>query len=141
MQNQERQTYKQLLFALGNMKKREHSPKVDLLKRGDEYVIRMELPGIDEKDIKIVLKDDRFFLISVNKHKNVQEGDNVIYTECKYGVVTRRVKLPTEISDYEFEFYNGVLLVKCKSVVVQPEPESEVVFGEYNANESWADAV
>lgn len=112
--NKPRLTFKQLLFELNNLKKYQHSPKVDLHERNNSYVIRMELPGLSKEDISIQLRDNQFLLISGNKvDLTSQQDDNTIYKECHFGNFMRRVKVPTHVykNSIKTTMSNGVLVV------------------------------
>lgn len=109
-----RLSFKELLFELNNLKKYQHSPKVDLHERNNSYIIRMELPGLSSKDINVQLRDNQFLLISGNKQNFTnQETDTVIYNECHYGNFMRRVKVPSPVNKNTIKTNtsNGVLVL------------------------------
>lgn len=112
-------SYRDLVFKLNNLENRIHSPKVDLVENGDVYVVKMELPGIDKQHISVKLKDSQFLLVTGTKEEEHTEetqdshGHQIVYKESKYGSITRRVKLPSTISKYNFSLSNGVLQIVC----------------------------
>jgi HSP20 family molecular chaperone IbpA len=140
---------KNLQFELNNLKKRVHSPKVDLYEFDDSFLIVMEFPGILEKDIVIKVIDSQILLVSGFKRETTlpstklsfdrgKEEKKVIYTECKYGSIMRRVKVKSLVeNDFAFKYNNGVLRVtlckkpiqfKCGPDVEEPteEPSAKV---------------
>jgi HSP20 family protein len=114
-----RLTFKELLFELNNLKKHQHSPKVDLHERDNNYVIRMELPGLSDEDVNVQLRDSQFLLISGNKQNlTYQSNDNVIYSECQYGNFMRRVKVPASVNKNSIKKHmsNGVLVLTVEKL-------------------------
>ena len=45
----------------------EHAPKVEVQENGKTYTITVELPGLDQKDVKVLVEDD-VLTISGEKH-------------------------------------------------------------------------
>jgi HSP20 family molecular chaperone IbpA len=108
-----RLSFKELLFELNNLKKHQHSPKVDLLERDNTYFIRVELPGLSYNDVNVQLRDGQFLLISGNKQNQNMNNDNTIYSECYYGNFMRRVKVPAPIDRHSIKtsMSNGILVL------------------------------
>jgi HSP20 family protein len=95
-----------------NLQRRMYSPKVDLIEREYYYLVRIELPGVDKKTIKINIKDSQIIFISGTKTiSDIIETDKIIYKESKFDDFTRRVKLPGQILRFNnvLDFSNGVL--------------------------------
>ena len=118
-QGQPRMSFKDMEFELNNLRKRENTPKVDLLDLGDKFLVTIELPGVLKDDIKIELMDDQFILVSGSK-KPLSEikNDQIIYTECKYGNFTRRVKLKSIVKSETIQvtFDNSILQITLEKL-------------------------
>jgi HSP20 family molecular chaperone IbpA len=111
---QQRMSFKDMEYELNNLRKKDSTPKVDLLDVNDKFIIVMELPGVLIDDIKIELLDDQFILVGgTKKTLNNCNFNQIIYTECKYGNFTRRVKLKSlvKIDTIDVTFTNGVLQI------------------------------
>jgi HSP20 family molecular chaperone IbpA len=108
-----RLTFKEILFELNNLKRHQHSPKVDLKESNLNYYVRFELPGLTYDDMKIYVKDSQFLLVSGNKFESKLETDHSeIYKECNYGYLTRRVKVSSRVSNkFDTRMENGVLYI------------------------------
>lgn len=128
---------------LKNLQRRMHSPKVDLVERGDNYLVRIELPGVNLDSVKIEIKDSQIVLISGNKTNNLSfETDRVVYRESRYDSFTRRIKLPGKVKPFDcnkenLHFVNGVL-----NLVFYKESDTEQTNISTNTNETfqnWAD--
>lgn len=99
---------KPVVESFGNIKKTPHGPKIDeertpitdLFDEKDEIRVCAEMPGLDEKDIKLDLKDD---ILEIS----ARTGDR------KY---RQEVLLPAKANpeDMTFAYRNGVLEVRIK---------------------------
>ncbi len=119
-----------------NLQRRIHSPKVDLVERNDHYFVRIEVPGVSQENLKFQLNDDQILLVSGIKKSDIQEeGEKVVYRECKYNEFMRRVKLPGKVKcmNENYTLTNGVLLLEFAKQI-EPLP-----FEDYNPTASWAD--
>lgn len=111
-------SFRDLLFQNNNLKKYEHSPKVDLWEEKDNdkmyYLIRMEIPGIDSNRINIDIIDNQNILVTAFKSDNKPSVESVVYSECKYGKIVRRVKVPNMIykDDVCMRYEDGILQIK-----------------------------
>jgi len=90
------------------------NPVVDTYDMGDAFVIEVELPGIDKKDVDISLKD-RILSISGQRcyHTDLKE-ENYHRRERCYGTFQRSFILPAFVKpeNIKAEFKAGVLKVK-----------------------------
>lgn len=93
--------------------KRVNSPKADLVELGEHYIVRVEFPGVEQSNISFELKDDQIALFSVEKPLLEDPNEKVVYRECRYGKIMRKVKLPGKVHQTEVSksFENGVLTV------------------------------
>lgn len=127
---------------LRNLQKRIHSPKVDLIERETYYYVRIELPGVDESSIKIVIKDDQIVLISGSKiPEEVYESDRIVYKESKFNDFTRRVKLPGLVLPFNnvLNFSNGVLRLNFYKSPSTTESFENLSLSNTPQEMSWAD--
>lgn len=148
-------SFKELLFERNNLKKYQHSPKVDLRERESTFVVRMELAGLTSNDVTVQVRDSQFLLVSGTKtNVNTQDSDNVVYSECNYGNFMRRVKLPKTVNKNSLHFYleNGVLYITVEQLekdtttttttttTLETVPENTVLdFDSVEPTQNWAD--
>jgi HSP20 family molecular chaperone IbpA len=84
--NQKKLSFKELLFEQNNLKKYQHSPKVDLRECNNTYIVLMELAGLSQSEVSIQVQDLQFLLVSGTKNnQKTQESDTIVYSECHYG--------------------------------------------------------
>lgn len=91
----------------------EWSPRVDVIQREGQVVIRADLPGLNKDDIKVEVTDDVITIEGERKHEKKEEREGYCYSECSYGSFYRAIPLPegAEAAKAAAEFNNGVLEV------------------------------
>ena len=89
------------------------SPAVEAFQRGNEFVIRAEVPGMNRQDLHVEIGDDTVTIQGERKQDKQEERDGVFWTERSYGSFTRVVPLPTGAitESAKASFSNGVLEV------------------------------
>jgi HSP20 family protein len=97
------------------------SPAIDAYQRGNEFVIRAEVPGMQRQDLTVEVGDDEVTLHGERKREFEQDREGVFWTERSYGSFTRVIPLPPGvISDSaKATFNNGILEI----VMQAPSPE------------------
>ncbi|MCK2182428.1 Hsp20/alpha crystallin family protein [Halomonas getboli] len=86
-------------------------PRVDILDKDAEVVVRAEVPGIAREDLDVSVTD-RTVTIKGESHKKSEEKDEEYYRcEISRGSVLRTVELPCDIDadKAEASFRDGVL--------------------------------
>jgi HSP20 family protein len=75
------------------------SPAVDVLTRGDDLVVRAELPGVDpEKDVEISYHDGVLTLRGERRQEQRTEGERYFRLETTYGSFERSIPLPEGVN-------------------------------------------
>ena len=95
--------------ALGTF---EHAPKVEVQENGKTYTITVELPGVEQKDVKVLVEDD---VLTISGEKHVERTDEKThYSERSYGSFTRAFTLPSDAdrNDISANFAKGVLTLQ-----------------------------
>jgi len=90
------------------------SPRADIEESDKEYLVSVELPGIDKKDIRLQLEDNRLVIKGEKKQEKEKKEANYISCERSYGSFQRIFDLPSGIktSEVDAEFKDGILNVK-----------------------------
>ena len=89
------------------------TPAVEAFQRGNEFVVRVEAPGMARQDLTVEAGDETLTIHGERKHEHEDERDGMFWTERSYGSFTRAIPLPPgTISDSaKASFTNGVLEV------------------------------
>jgi len=87
------------------------APPMDVFQRGNELVVRADVPGLTKDDITVDIADDQLTIRGERRHDHEEERDGVFRTERSYGSFCRVVPLPQgAIADSaKASFTNGVL--------------------------------
>lgn len=86
-------------------------PKVDIVERGDEFLVRAEIPGVDRKDLEVSLLDNAITLKGTTHREEKREGENWFHREIAQGSFSRTLMLPEEAdtASAKATFRDGVL--------------------------------
>jgi HSP20 family protein len=87
------------------------APKLDVSETKDAMVVTAEMPGVDPKEIEIMLTGD---LLTLKGEKESEEKEERYHrVERTYGAFLRSVRLPVAVdgSKVTATFKNGVLVV------------------------------
>ena len=97
------------------------APAVEAFQRGNEFVIRTEVPGMSRQDLTVEAGDDSVTIRGERKQERHEDREGVYWTERSYGSFSRTIPLPPgAITDSaKANFHNGVL------EIVMQAPSSE----------------
>ena len=89
------------------------SPVLDLKETEDAYVLALETPGMDRKDLNIQFKDGILSVSGEKKRETRNENDQYHRIERSYGSFTRQVRVLGDVkyNDIKAAYDNGVLTV------------------------------
>ena len=89
------------------------APRLDVSETDTELKIEAELPGVDEKDVEVVLTNDRLTIKGEKKHEKEEKKKDYHLVERSYGSFARTVGLPFDADPEQVKasFANGVLTV------------------------------
>ena len=98
------------------------SPQVEAFRRGDNIVIRADLPGLKKDDVKVEIDDGMLTISGERREENEENRDDFYRSERRYGQFYRAIPLPEGVSGDQVEgtFKDGVLEV---TLPVPKEPE------------------
>jgi HSP20 family protein len=67
---------------------------IDVREKNGQYLVKMDIPGIAEKDIKITCMNESLSVSGERKEEKTEQKGDVRYQECQYGAFSRTVPLP-----------------------------------------------
>lgn len=73
------------------------APRVDVIDREDEIVVRAEMPGVAKGDVDISLGEGTITLRGTIKEYDEKEGDNYFYRERAQEEFVRTLNLPAAV--------------------------------------------
>jgi len=88
-------------------------PMLDLGATDKTYTIEVEVPGVDEKDIKVEIVNDTLTIRGEKRHEKEEHDKNYYRMERSYGAFQRVLSLPEDADQdgVAAVFKNGVLTV------------------------------
>ena len=94
-------------------------PAMDLLETADHFVLRADLPGMTQDDVKIELEDSTLTVSGERKSEHEDKQEGYYRVERAFGSFSRSLTLPKGIDGdaVNASFDNGVLEIRI------PKPE------------------
>jgi HSP20 family protein len=94
-------------------------PAMDLVEGDDHFVLRADLPGLSEDDVKIELEDGTLTVSGERKAEHPSRSEGFVRVERAFGSFSRSLSLPkgTDPEGVSADFDRGVLEIRI------PKPE------------------
>lgn len=105
-------------------------PSVDIREGKKDYRITVEVPGVDEKDVKLELADGALTISGEKNHEKEEKDENYHCIERSYGSFRRVLTLPSDIEHeaIEAKFKNGVLTITVpRKQVAKSKEDAKVI--------------
>jgi HSP20 family protein len=98
-------------------------PKVDVIQRGNELVVRADLPGVKHDDVTVEISDDAITISGERQDGHAEERGDIYRFERTYGAFLRKIPLPegAMVDQAQASFNGGVLEI---TVPAPPEQVS-----------------
>jgi HSP20 family protein len=101
-----------------------HIPRADIQETEGEYLISVELPGMDEKEITVELSGNQLVVSGERKQRKDKKTGRMHRTECTYGAFERTFELPKwarlDSDSFSAEFKQGILEIRVPKMERQP---------------------
>ena len=87
------------------------APEIDVSENSDEFVVKADIPGINEKDLSVTLSGDNLIIKGERKEEKEEKGKHFHRVERRYGSFQRSIPLPVAVDSDKIkaEYSNGVL--------------------------------
>ena len=89
------------------------TPSFDLIETDGNYIVKTELAGVDEKDIKVTLSDNILKIEGKREDRDEKKNKKYHRVEVSYGRFERSLELPENVNKDSVvaKFKNGLLEV------------------------------
>ena len=98
--------------------------KVDVVEKGEGYVVKAEIPGVKKDDINVTIEGNQVTISAEVKRESEQkDGERLVRSERYFGSVYRSFVLPVEIDEAasNAKYEDGILeLTLTKTAAQQP---------------------
>jgi len=100
-------------------------PCVDISEREDEVIVKVELPGVAEKDITILLHSNRIEIKGIKRERRSRSQVRYFRLEREYGTFRRIIFLPSAVFPEKSKalLKNGILTIILKKYHKRKERE------------------
>jgi HSP20 family protein len=109
------------------------APPVDIYEDEHNITLKLEVPGIDEKDIDVRIDNNTLTVHGERKIEKEEKEENFRRVERQYGSFTRSFTLPSsvDVSQVSADYAQGVLNIKlAKKAEAKPKQIKVNVTGE-----------
>jgi HSP20 family protein len=88
-------------------------PPIELAEKGNQFVIKVAVPGIDPKDLEVEVTGEDLLVKGETKTEKKEEKGEVHTSEFKYGSLFRSIHLPKKVDadKVKADLKNGLLTV------------------------------
>lgn len=104
------------------------SPAMDVMESDEEIVLKAELPGIELKDVEVLIKDNILTLRGERKFEKEEKKENYHRIERSYGVFQRSFTLPATVEQEKVKarMKDGVLEVRLPKTKEEKSKKIEI---------------
>jgi HSP20 family protein len=102
------------------------TPATEVLSKGDNLIIRVELAGVRPEDIDITFTGGMLTISGQRERVTGEEEENYYVQERHYGTFRRGMALPENVNDEDISanFQDGVVEISVRGgATVPPEPK------------------
>jgi len=91
-------------------------PPIDIYETAGEFIVEMELPGVDDRDVRVMLFSSRLEVSGFKRELGAPSGSRYSRLEREFGAFRRDVVVPGEIDPGRAvaALENGVLTIVLK---------------------------
>jgi len=88
-------------------------PEIDMSETDDEIIVKMDIPGMEQKDIKVAMSGDYLNVTGERKEEKEEKKKHYYSLERKLGMFERNIPIPTAVDPVKIraEYNKGVLEV------------------------------
>jgi HSP20 family protein len=106
-------------------------PAMDLVEQDAEFVLRADLPGISEEDVKIELQDDVLTVSGERKAEHEERKEGHYRLERSFGSFSRSLTLPEGVDPEHIKasFDDGVLEVRIPRPEIRKPRKVQITVG------------
>ena len=104
------------------------SPAMDVMESDEEIVLKAELPGIELKDVEVLIKDNILTLRGERKFEKEEKKENYHRIERSYGVFQRSFTLPATVEQEKVKarMKDGILEVRLPKTKEEKSKKIEI---------------
>jgi HSP20 family protein len=88
-------------------------PAIDVSEQKEMFLVQAEIPGIEPKDVEIMLRDQVLTIQGQKKQEKEEKTENYYHRERSQGTFLRRIQFPVPVDAKKVSalFRNGLLTI------------------------------
>jgi len=105
-------------------------PTADVFARNGDMVVKLDLPGVEPKDIHVKLEEDQLIVTGERKADQEVKEESYYRKESSYGLFERHMSVPKGIKESEIkaEYVDGVLEISMpRKAKVDGQPKAKEI--------------
>jgi len=105
-------------------------PTADVFARNGDMVVKLDLPGVEPKDIHVKLEEGALIVTGERKADQEVKEEGYYRKESSYGLFERHMSVPKGIKESEIkaEYVNGVLEISMpREVKLEGQPKAKEI--------------
>ena len=110
-------------------------PSAEITEKEDAYHLKLEIPGMEAKDLDIQVMADRVAIAGERKSETKSEEHGSTRSEFRYGKFQRIIPLPARVknTDVTAEYKNGIVYLTLPKSEAEKNKVVKVNLGEANS--------
>ena len=107
------------------------TPSVDISETDDDIIVTAEMPGMDQKDIKLMIRDNTLTIKGEKKREEEKKEKNYHRIERSYGCFERSFTLPVNVETDKITatYKNGILNITIPKTEEEKPKEIAINIG------------
>ena len=104
-------------------------PRTDIVDAKDKIVLKFDLAGVDKKNIKLSIDENKILTLEGEKKESKEEkSKEFVKKEIFYGSFKKAIQLPQNIDENKLQtkFENGILTVTIPKVEIK-KPKAKLI--------------
>lgn len=106
---------------LGSMSQSSWTPQIETFRRGNNIVVRADIPGVKKEDVRVEIENDTLTISGERREEHEEDREGYYRSERSYGQFYRAIPLPEGVNGDQCDasFRDGVLEITL------PAPKQE----------------
>jgi HSP20 family protein len=112
------------------------APSIDVIEEEDKFLVKAELPGVDEEDINVSISGNILTIDGEKEMESEGKRDGYHYSESTYGSFSRSITIPSsvDVSKIEADCDKGILEISLPKMP-ETKPKKITVSSKKTASE------
>lgn len=113
---------------LNNVLGESEFPNLEVKETENGYNVKAEVPGMEEKDLSLSLRDNNLIIEGERKSEKKEEDKSHFFSEFKYGSFYRAIPLSDEVDENNINatYKNGILQIELKKLPTSSQKQKRI---------------